>query len=360
MNWKKDILRILRFLFFPLSLAYLFLFYFRRALVCPVSLPSLCTISVGNLTVGGTGKTPQIFRLIEDLSFASHPFVVLTRGYRSKGSRSGGLVSLDSSACLVGDEPLLIKRRFPEVTVVIGRNRIQSFCTYYRSIGELPPIILLDDGFQHFAIQRDLDIVLIDSLRGLGSGFTIPLDILREPLSALKRATIVIFTRYNREVLSPEQIQTVASLEKKIQTLFPHLIVFHSYEKITGIFEYKNRTWQLSSKIKSVDAEEIFAFCGIGNPDSFYKILESFLGKSFSKKKYSDHYRYTERDIQYLLDRKEKYLICTEKDIVKFTDLDLQKLEGRLCFLRIDTEIIETGWKDFLKVWLEKFLSERK
>ena len=161
-------------------------------LPCPV-------ISVGNLTVGGTGKTPMTLYLARWFMDRGKRVVILSRGYG--GSLEGTIrIVADGSTILLspgdaGDEPYLLANSLPGVMVVIGSDRYQAGCLALERLN--PDIFILDDGFQHLRLKRDLNLLLLDCEKPFGNGRTLPAGILREPVSAIERADLVIFTRCN-------------------------------------------------------------------------------------------------------------------------------------------------------------------
>jgi tetraacyldisaccharide 4'-kinase len=182
--WYKKKLPLLPYFLLPLSICYYFFWkildlYYRfvykpKQLNCPV-------ISVGNISVGGTGKTPFIIYLIEFLlKRGIKDVVLLTRGY--KGKKIGYITDTEGEP----DEARLIKRRFPHVTVLANPNRHRVFFEYFRD-KKLPQLVILDDGFQHRKIKRDLDIIMVDGMLKFGNGFLIPAGPLREPKSSIKK-----------------------------------------------------------------------------------------------------------------------------------------------------------------------------
>lgn len=159
-------------------------------LSCPV-------VSIGNLVAGGTGKTPMtqfIARHAQHLGY--HP-VILSRGYKGRAERKGGVVSDGTTVLMTpemaGDEPFMLASSLTGIPVIVGQDRYRSGCLAIKQFQ--PDLILLDDGFQHIRLARDLNILLLDNHRPMGNGYLLPRGILREPLAAIKRADVVVFTR---------------------------------------------------------------------------------------------------------------------------------------------------------------------
>ncbi|MBW1824898.1 MAG: tetraacyldisaccharide 4'-kinase, partial [Deltaproteobacteria bacterium] len=195
---------IKRFLLFPLYL--IALFYrlliqlrhtsYKTGVLKSYSLPCL-VISVGNVTMGGTGKTPMVIYLAQVFKEKGMKTAVLSRGYKGKSPEKVAMVSNGERILLnardAGDEPFLLSKALPGIPVIIGRDRVLS--GQYALEHFSPETILLDDGFQHLKLKRDVDILLIDLQYGFGNGHLLPRGILREPLNNLNRAHLFLLTK---------------------------------------------------------------------------------------------------------------------------------------------------------------------
>ncbi|MCC5813668.1 MAG: tetraacyldisaccharide 4'-kinase [Leptospira sp.] len=349
---------VLQFLLYPLSLIYQFLFFLNKRSIKSFSLETDLVLSVGNLSVGGTGKTPFTIYLIQSLKsvFPNHNFTVLSRGYGGSWSRTNGEVQVDSIASQAGDEPALIKQNIPYAQVLVGSNRLASYKKYVNQ--ESRPIVVLDDGFQHFRIQRNIDIVLIDSTRLLGSGLTLPAGYLRETLSALNRAHAVVFTRYREGEENHINWEKLVRIRSSIMDNFPDLEIFHASEDRGLPLFWKDGKWK-ERDWNDLSNKSIFAFCGLGNPKPFFRSLEKEVRTKIHKKSYPDHYSFKKRDIRFLSSKAAEFILCTEKDIVKISNEDKNRFEGRLGYIPINTKVWEeTKWINFLKNVGEKFLGK--
>lgn len=339
---------ILRIVFYPITLLYQFIFYLNRIFKNPHRLPVDLTVSIGNLSVGGTGKTPftlHLAKLIPQIEPGSR-VTVLTRGYGGAWSKSGGEVEINSSPKNSGDEPLLLKRNLPNIDVLVGRNRILSFYKKFPPAERLDKkhIVLLDDGFQHFSIARDIDIVLIDGQKLLGNGSTIPIGRLRENLSAISRADLVVFTKLKPGYSNPR----LNHLELKIQKSYPNSKIFHAIEKKTELILIQENAEIIAKDINFLKGKKVFAFTGLGNPEPFFNSIQELVGSRIETKAYPDHFTYPNSAVQKLFLRTEDYLVCTEKDAVKFSVDKVREFQGRLVYLKIETEIVESSaWYEF-------------
>ncbi len=314
-------MRLLLWLLSPLSYLYQFFFFLDKSRQTSVQLDGAFVISVGNLSFGGTGKTPVVQAIIKLLlkRFPDYQYTILSRGYKAGLSGQGALVSASSLPIEVGDEPLLHKQSLPNVQMIIGGNRVKSYLTF-NQMKNGPHIVLLDDGFQHHRIKRNMDIVLLDANAPFGNGFTIPLGTLRERPHALQRATAVLFTKVNSQ-----NRENVIPLQKEIQSKYPHLPNFVSK------FEPKLEV-VVSSISSSVDSYCLVT--GVGNPNSVLKTSNELIQKQPIRMiQFPDHHHYTELDLEKIVNQLaiNEALLTTEKDWVKWKFLPsfLSKVKER-------------------------------
>ena len=297
-----------------------------KRLPCPV-------ISVGNITVGGTGKTPLVMALADGLTKRGVRTAVLTRGY--KGTKTSGHVASDGRSILLtpeeaGDEPYLMSKTLRGTPVVIGKNRFSAGETALKQFDISG--LLLDDGFQHLQLQRDLNIVLIDSNIGFGDRHLLPRGILREPLRQLQRADLILLTK----VEAPE---TVRPLEAELRKLHPSLPIFHShYEPLDLIGPGEER-----EDLHTLQGKKVLALSGIANPDSFSALLKKCGLQVIKERVLPDHHHYTQEDIRSLEEEGKGVdrIVTTEKDMVKLGPLTPSLLPIRA--LRIEMKIWEEG-----------------
>ena len=271
-------------------------------------------ISVGNLTVGGTGKTPMVMWLAEKFLAEGKRVAILSHGYRGSNYKS--------------DEINLMKQRFQDrVAFGVGKNR---FVQGQRlEAQQNVDVFLLDDGFQHLQLARDIDIVLLDSSRQMGKEGLLPAGRLREPLFALGRANLLVFTR----------IENVPGAREAIQRLwkFP---VFAAETRLLGFRLLGGG--ETVFPVDSIGSGPFFAFCGIGNPEAFFRDLESWHVPVAGSREFRDHHRYAPEDIT-LLERaasqaNAKAFLTTEKDAQNLAGLAFPSLPVYVSM--IDLEII--------------------
>ncbi len=266
-------------------------------------------ISIGNLSTGGTGKTPLALWLAEELDQAGFPNSVISRGYGGRRSVDVMAVEPASAAAEVGDEPLLMARRLGPGRVVVARKRAAG--TLLALAQEPPPrVLLLDDGFQHRALHRDVDLLLLDGVRLWGNGRLLPLGDLREPQDSAKRAHALVVTRGSR---APK-----AALEAWWQRYGSGGPVFY-VDFAIGVL----RSFATSERVAlpAPGLGHVFAFCGLGHPEAFYADLV-VAGVSWSgTKSFPDHHTLTPQELRQTqaeaVQAEATSLVCTEKDAVK-------------------------------------------
>ena len=245
-------------------------------------------ISVGNLTVGGTGKTPMVIWLAERLLAEGKRVGILSRGYKGSAGTS--------------DEIELMKFRLQQRALFgVGADRIQQG----RRLQANVDVFLLDDGFQHLRLAREVNILLIDAAQPLARQTMLPTGRLREPLSAMSRADILVFTR------SETVPGTGAAIEK-----FQEYPIFSAATRLLGFREFG--AGAQVSRPEEIGAGPFYAFCGIGNPRAFFRDLQNWDFALAGQCEFSDHHRYDARDARELEAAARgagaKALITTEKD----------------------------------------------
>jgi len=291
----------LRIFLWPLSLLYAAAVWLRAWLYARGWLKqerlNARVVSVGNLTVGGTGKTPMVIWLAERFLAEGKRVAILSRGYRGSDKTS--------------DEIELMKNRLQNrVLFGVGKDR---YAEGKRLESDGVDIFLLDDGFQHLRLARDVDIVLIDSTRPLHQQSILPAGRLREPRSALHRADLVVFTR------TDQSAPTVRAIQK-----FPKMAIYPSTTKLLGFRDHSP-----GATLLNACPDQVFAFAGIGNPEAFFADLERWSVRTVGRKAFRDHHRYTKRDLQELKAAAQSVgaqtLVTTEKDA---QNLDAELLSG--------------------------------
>lgn len=278
-------------------------------------------ISLGNITVGGTGKTPTAQRLAIIIRDMGYRVAILNRGYRASWRGEVGLVSdgrkIFMSASEAGDEAYLLAKNLPGVAVVIGKNR--AVTGDYAVDNLKAEVIILDDGYQHWQLARDLDIVLIDSLNVFGNNFLLPRGTLREPLSNLYRANAFLLTKVDQANDDARAVirGTLARYNDKA------LIIesVHSPRCFIEVEEWYKGVRPSTVALEAARGHRVLAFSAIGNPPSFEQTITDTGVELIDAVRYPDHHSYTMAEMQEIMqravDNNAQALITTEKDAVK-------------------------------------------
>lgn len=278
-------------------------------------------ISLGNITVGGTGKTPTAQRLATVIKEMGYRVVILNRGYRAGWTGQVGLVSDGYKSFMTvteaGDEAYLLAKSLPGVPVVIGKNRI---LTGQYAVEELKAdVIILDDGYQHWQLARDLDIVLIDSLNIFGNNFLLPRGTLREPLSNLGRAQAFLLTKVDQSTEDAKDIIHSTLTRYNHQALVVESI--HQPKCFVEIEEWYKGVRITNVALETIRNKKVVALSAIGNPTSFEQTIMDIGVAEVCGVRYADHHDYTMAEMQNIMQRavneKAYALITTEKDAVK-------------------------------------------
>jgi len=267
-------------------------------------------ISVGNITIGGTGKTPLVIYLAQWLAKQQLTVAVLSRGYKRK-SKNALMVSDGkgrlASALTGGDEPFLIARRAKQAAVYVGSNRVKTARMYTQKSCD---IIILDDGFQHLRISRDINIVCMNANNPWGNSRTIPAGWLREPLSGLNRADFIV--RMHSGKISAEKNQI-----KNIQKWTSAPVI----EARRTPKDWIQLGTDKPLPLNHLHNKKVLAFAGIANPDSFKETLAAINIEPDCFLPFMDHHWYSEKDLGKIINTAEQQqsdvIITTEKDAVR-------------------------------------------
>ncbi len=265
-------------------------------------------ISVGNITLGGTGKTSLVEYLIIKLSQKGHKLAVLSRGYKRDVRLAG--------AQGIGDEPAMLQKKLPQANVIVDKDRLRGAA---RAIKEYAAdTLILDDGMQQWRIAKDLEIITIDAGNPFGNLRLLPAGFLREPLGALSRADIFILTQVDPG-------QDTSAIQDRLRKLNPRALLVESRHMPEGFSNFNKPDEILSAD--SLKGRAALVFSGIGNPQAFEDTVRSLGIKISGTLRFADHHDYTQADLDDIVARaKEKELdtiITTEKDAVKISRLKI-------------------------------------
>jgi len=308
------------------------------ALQAERDLPAI-VISVGNIVSGGTGKTPLTLWLARYLDERKWRTAILSRGYGRKSKHIAPVTSLavsQSQVELYGDEPLLLAGKLAPLPVWVGRRRRLSGQAAIRT--SHAEVLLLDDGFQHLALARDLDLVLLDTMNPFGNGALLPLGPLREPIAHLARADAIILTHANDRA-------TMQQLRSQLNTWFPGKPVFACRHRPVGL---RRGVGGPSMPPAMVRNQPVVAFAGIAHPEKFFAMVRDCGAELLSCLVFPDHHVYQHRDIRSLLNvtraTQSRFLITTEKDAVRLPT----EIQALLLTLEIEMDFAEAH-QDFCR-----------
>lgn len=276
-------------------------------------------ISIGNLTTGGTGKTPMVLWLAERLRQENRSVAILSRGYRAQSGE-------------VGDELAMLNRALNQtessrpIYLAANPDRTAAGTLLLREHPEID-VFLLDDAFQHRRLARDLDIVLINACEPFGFGHVLPRGMLREPAAGLKRADAVVLTHSDR--VSDGELQRI---ENKIRAINPNVPIYHAMHVAEAVLSSDGE-----QPIESLAGRRLFGFCGIGNPAAFERHLSQGGNRLAGSRRFDDHHAYTPADLDAIEEAAMKVeaelLVTTEKDWVKIESL--RGVNRRLNLVRV-------------------------
>ncbi|MBQ6971642.1 MAG: tetraacyldisaccharide 4'-kinase [Synergistaceae bacterium] len=288
----------------------------------------LPVISVGNLTYGGTNKTPFTIMLAEHaISRGIKPGIV-TRGYMGKATGATVILSGKGDRDITGDEALMISRKLPDVPVAVSKRRTDGI-NALRDLGV--ELVIADDAFQHRALNRDCDIVLVDALCPFGSGRLSPAGIMRESISALRRAHIIVITKAS--MARPDALQELCGIVRK-------------YADPENIFlsDIAPDGWMLNTPGKG---SKVYAFSATGSPETFTRSLEENGCTVSGSTEYRDHHRYTHDDIRTLnlkaAGTNAAYMACTEKDLANMAGISPEEFKLPLAVPKVKVALREPG-----------------
>lgn len=307
----------------------------------------ITTISVGNITVGGTGKTPHaeyILSLISNKVKAAY----LSRGYK-RTTRGFRIADDNSNASTIGDEAFQIKQKFPNITVAVDGNRHNALRKLYDSKNP-PKVVVLDDAYQHRSLHPDLNILLIDFNRLTYQDSMLPLGELREQSDNTDRADIIIFTKCPPTIMPVDMLSTRTQIRP-----FPYQTLYYTtlaYEEPKGLF---------TDKKLDLRGKELILLTGIAQPQHLHKHLEKY-ASIITALKYPDHHKFTSHDINELVEDFEKLnadnraIITTEKDAARLMSMNLPEIiKDNIYIIGVKVEFLFNGQKDF-DTQIDKFL----
>lgn len=300
-------------------------------------------ISIGNISCGGTGKTPLVLWICRYLAEIGAGAAILTRGYGRSGKGPARVKAPRESryrqSAVFGDEPVLLAESLPSVPVWVGRRRAESGRA---ALSGRPGIgvIVLDDGFQHLALDRDLDIVLLDSRNPFGNGRTLPLGPLREPVRHLHRADALVLTHSDAR-------REFADTKSTVEGLFPGKPIFSCRHRITGFMDVSGR----SLPVNALADRKAAAFAGIAGPEGFFDSLSRCGVEVCARIPFPDHHRYSSPDLERVIEAASssgaELIVTTAKDAVRLPPAFQPAV--LVADMQLDFGPDESGFREFLR-----------
>ena len=299
-------------------------------------------ISVGNVTAGGTGKTPVVEILARTLTEEGRKVAILSRGYRSKKKSvtetlprvvsDGHRVLLDSE--MGGDEPYMLARTLPGVVVLVDKDRVKSGRYAIKKFG--CNVLVLDDGFQYRRLKHTHEIVLVDSTNPFSNGHLLPRGTLREPAAHIRRADFIFITKSNGDT---------EILRAKIKKLNPNAEITECRHSPKY---FKNAYSTDEIQLEALQGKKIVALSGIASPQSFENSIMKMGATILARERFSDHYRYRPQEIIDIINNADElgadYILTTEKDAVRLPHLENPKVP--VYYMRMEIEILD-GYENF-------------
>ncbi|MCF6157213.1 MAG: tetraacyldisaccharide 4'-kinase [wastewater metagenome] len=304
------------------------MFFYKKGIFKSIPLP-VPVISVGNITMGGTGKTPVVEYISKYLQKKGKRVAILSRGYAARIKQNN---QRDEGVC--NDEHLLLRENIPEVMNLLNKDRVKSGLEAIQHFKA--ECLLLDDGFQHLRLARDLDIVIIDALNPFGYEQIIPRGMLREPLKELRRASMIMLTHVDQ--CGYGRINFIAS---RLQEFAKHIPVIQTVHKPIHLESIES---DQVFDVSNLNGRRVFAFCAIGNPASFRKSIEDLGAKLTGFHIFPDHHIYTSSELRALnreaQSSRPDMIIITQKDKVKIMDniniwdIPVRVLKVEICIIK--------------------------
>ena len=339
--------------------------FYQNGILSAKRLPCI-VISIGNITLGGTGKTPMTIYVARLVKRLGYKVAILSRGYRGLSEKTGGIVSDGQKIFMgpdaAGDEPYMMASRLKDIPVVVGKNRYKAGISAIKEYE--PDVLVLDDAFQHLKLMRDIDLILLDESNPFGNMHLFPRGTLREPISSLSRGDAYVFTRSDSSSGFTEE-STLIKL-KRFTNGGPIYKSSHDpyiYKVVKGkkISTKKEKKSSFSLNFGFLKGRKVFAFSGIARNTDFRRTLESLKCDVMGFLEFADHHQYSTTDFEGIFrlakDAEADFLVTTEKDYARISS----KIKWPIDLVVIGIEISfgddEDAFNSFIKNRLEKFVS---
>jgi len=313
----------------------------------------LFTVSIGNITVGGTGKTPFVEYTARLLLEEGYQPSIISRGYGRRKSKPVVLVSDGKSLLadidVAGDEPVMLAHHLPGVLIAVASNRAAA--ARWIESRFRPHVHILDDGFQHLSFSRDLDLLLIDALDPFGDEEMLPLGRLREPLVGIARATAIVVTRADHPF---DQLL----VESRLRSVAGEIPIFYSFHEAVDVVNPRSQERFPPQKLYN---QPVAALCAIGNPQAFLADLRRYGANVVYFRPFRDHHRFTQREIDHVFqlaaDAHARLLLTTEKDWLRLCHQRIPQ-QPPLYIVKIQARVADEG--DFRRFLLSRIRNHKR
>ena len=319
-------------------------------------------ISLGNVTVGGTGKTPTAQHLARAIHAMGYRAAILNRGYRAKWRGAVGIVSdghaLKMDAETAGDEAFMLAKHLPDVPVLIGPHRAVTGRYAIEHFGA--QVAILDDGYQHWQLERDMDILLVDAVNVFGNGYLLPRGTLREPLSHINRADVCLMTKVDQA--APGAIEYIWETFRSYNQDGLIMESIHQPRQFVRLSDWFEDIAAGGVPVTEMEGRKVLAVSAIGNPASFEQTLADLGVEMVESMRYPDHHDYGERDMAEVLYRAEtlgvEAIVITEKDAVKVPG-DVVRAKWRIPMYVLSVEVtLQKGQEVFFETLKEQLAAK--
>ncbi len=293
------------------------IFLYKIKILKSHSLPAY-VVSIGNITSGGTGKTPLTIEIAKYFIACGYKVAILSRGYKGLSNNKNEILLVSDGSDILsdyeycGDEPYLIAKKIPKAIVIVGKDRYKTGKAALKLGAQ---VLVLDDGYQYLGLNRNSNILILDSYRPFDNGHLLPLGQLRELPDSISRTSAIILSNSDRKKLDDG---TYSKLKRYAQNT-PIFKIGYKLTELTGLNTKKTISINEAKKLT------VMALCGIGNPDSFIDLLKRHELNVVTYTTYPDHFKYEYADIKIILNTAEKFnvdnIVTTEKDAIKLEEL---------------------------------------
>jgi tetraacyldisaccharide 4'-kinase len=313
-----------------------------------------CTvISIGNITVGGTGKTPMTIYVAKLVKKLGYKVAIISRGYKGKLEKTGGIVSDGENICVdaldAGDEPYMIASKLKTIPVVVGSDRFKAGSIAVKKFS--PDVIILDDAFQHLKLLRNINLILLDHARPFGNSHLAPRGILREPVSSLLRSDAVIFTRSDSKGATFEKDRSFIQnkpIFKSFHKPYLYKIIPGKQGNDISIADHLHQ-----DSVEYLKGKHVVAFSGIAKNDDFPHTIGK-LGCTIKQHiTFTDHYPYSDKDLDAIFELAENIcadcVVTTEKDYMRVMHMRPWSIDLAVIGVEISFGNDSTAFYDFIK-----------